>query len=385
MLSADDIEELVKWRMGRCYSTPVYDWRSSDVLIDSEQSLKLSKAGGIIIGTDGVKLHPISGRTNFNAETITRIVELRNDLESLAVNLKGSMAIFSAMEDARLFPSIVPIVDDDSTTCFQLSHNRPVKEFRCRDTEMILWPHHGRWRWFKQTEDDQTSWKDRNEAVFWRGQATGSCLELGDVSKPVLSGIRQARPWLKEWLTQHHYGKRNEFDGMWEHYSRLVAVKKFQRLKQFDFKITPMATEDLKCPYLDFMKRMLGQDVVSDRIEPQKYQSTLGSNKYRLVIEGNDCPTSFRADMLSGSLLLMARPAWENELFYGIKENIHYISIRADFSDLDEKFSWCRENDAFCHEIAREARAHAQKYFCKDVELKVQKRILERLSENSSD
>jgi hypothetical protein len=384
MLSSDNIEELVKWRMGRCYLTPVYDWRSSDVLVDSIQSLQLSKAGGIIIGPDGVKVYPVPGRPNFDAETISRVAELRNDLEPLSRNLQGSMAIFAAMEDARLFPSIVPMLIDDTRTCFQLSHNRPVDQLWRRETEMIIWPHFGRWRWFQQTEEEQTAWKDRKEAIFWRGQATGSCLELGDVSKPVLTGIRKTMPWLRYWLEQHHHGRLNEFEEMWCHYARLVAVHKFQGSKHFDFKITPMKTDELKSSHLDFLKGMLGQGVISDRIEPKKYQRTLGLNKYRLVIEGNDCPSSFRADMLSGSLLLMARPIWENELFYGIKENEHYIPIRADFSDLEEKFDWCRENDAICREVAREARAHAKRYFNKEVEVKVQMRILERLSENFS-
>lgn len=384
MLSTYEIEEIVKWRMGRCYSSPVYDWRSPHVLVESEQSLSSSMAGGLVIGPDGVKVHSIPGRSNFSAETILRIAELRNDLESLSLDLRGSIAIFAAMEDARLFPSIVPMLLDASKTCFQLSHNRLVNQFGCRETEIILWPIFGNWRWFQQTNQQQMSWKDRDEAIFWRGQATGSCLELGIASRPLLAGIRQARPRLRNWLEQHHYGKLNEFETMSSHYSRLVAIRKFKGMNPFDFKITPLPQDTIESPHLDFLKRMIGRDVISDRIEPKMYQSILGRNKYRLVIGGNDWPTSFRDDMLSGSLLLMAQPVWENELFYGIKENVHYIPIRADFSDLEEKFSWCRENDAFCQEIAREARAHAQKFFRKEVELAVQRRILEVLSQNLS-
>jgi hypothetical protein len=381
MLSDDEIEAIVKWRMGRCYASDVHDWRSPDLLPDSEESLGFAKAGGLTINSGNVAIEPIPQRSQYRAESIRRIAELKSDLISLNTASVDSLALFAAMEDARVFSSITPARPDATAVCFQLSHNRLVDPFWRQDTEMILWPYSGRWKWFQQRQEDTLDWNSRQELVFWRGQTTGSCLELDRDSRPHLAGIRTPRPWLKWWLEQHAAGKLDEFDSMFRCYARLAGAERARLTKDIDIKLTPSPGDSRESCYVEFLRRALGADAIADRLDPKEYRSKLRTTKYRIAIEGNDCASSFRDDLLSGSLLLMARPTWENELLYGITENVHYIPLRADFADLEEKLAWCRDNDRLCRDIAGTARVHALKFFCKDVEYSVQARILRYLAD----
>ena len=106
-------------------------------------------------------------------------------------------------------------------------------------------------------------------------------------------------------------------------------------------------------------------------------------SKVRLAIPGNDCPTSLKSDLLSDSVVLMPRPFHENCWFYGLEPGRHYVEVRRDMSDLEEKLEWCRNNDALCREIALEGQRYAAVSFNPAVEAEVQRRVLMQISKNT--
>lgn len=59
--------------------------------------------------------------------------------------------------------------------------------------------------------------------------------------------------------------------------------------------------------------------------------------------------------MLSGSVLLKVGSVWEQWYYDKLKEWIHYVPVKDDFSDLNEKIQWCIDNDDMCKNISENA------------------------------
>jgi hypothetical protein len=86
-------------------------------------------------------------------------------------------------------------------------------------------------------------------------------------------------------------------------------------------------------------------------------------NKFILSIEGNDVATNLKWIMYSNSLVLMPKPticSWfmEDKLINGK----HYVEIKNDFSDLEEKYDWCLNHDSECEQIAKNGTEFAKQF-----------------------
>ena len=78
--------------------------------------------------------------------------------------------------------------------------------------------------------------------------------------------------------------------------------------------------------------------------------------KYILSIDGwtNQWDgTAWR--LYSGSVLLKTKSVWEQWFYKDLKEWVHYVPVKNDFSDLNEQIEWCINNDDKCKEIAENA------------------------------
>jgi hypothetical protein len=60
--------------------------------------------------------------------------------------------------------------------------------------------------------------------------------------------------------------------------------------------------------------------------------------------------------LYSGSVLLKVKSNWQQWYYDELKEWIHYIPIENDFSDLNDKIKWCKNNDDKCKKIVENAR-----------------------------
>ena len=63
--------------------------------------------------------------------------------------------------------------------------------------------------------------------------------------------------------------------------------------------------------------------------------------------------------LYSGSVLLKTKSVWEQWFYKDLKEWVHYVPVKNDFSDLNEQIEWCINNDDKCKEIAENARKFA--------------------------
>jgi len=99
----------------------------------------------------------------------------------------------------------------------------------------------------------------------------------------------------------------------------------------------------LESPYL-YSTQMIKKVIPVD--EMLKY-------KYLPVIDGNDKSSSLGWVMASNSVPLMPEPrfhSWVCEPW--LKAGEHYVVLKDDYSDFEEKLQWCRDNDDKCKEIA---------------------------------
>jgi protein glucosyltransferase len=70
--------------------------------------------------------------------------------------------------------------------------------------------------------------------------------------------------------------------------------------------------------------------------------------------------------MQSGSVLLLVETDIEEWFYSDIKPWVHYVPVKADFSDLFEKIDWLRKNDEEAQRIVKRAEVFSRYHFSKD-------------------
>lgn len=106
----------------------------------------------------------------------------------------------------------------------------------------------------------------------------------------------------------------------------------------------------------------------------KKRKSIKEQLKYKFIIsvEGNDFATNLSWILLSNSTVIMPKPTvltWkiESELV----PYVHYIPVKNDFSDLEEKFNWCLNNLDKCEKIAIYSKLYVLQFFDNEKEDKI--------------
>jgi len=146
---------------------------------------------------------------------------------------------------------------------------------------------------------------------------------------------------------------------------RDLFVEKFQhhKNKNIDIKYSVLTQENKsEIPFI------LNKLSIEDQLK----------NKFILSIEGNDVATNLKWLMYSNSLVLMPKPTictWfmEDKLI----NKKHYIEIKDDFSDLEEKYNWCCNNLDKCKEIILNAKKYVKQFLNEENEKTITKKILE--------
>ncbi len=85
--------------------------------------------------------------------------------------------------------------------------------------------------------------------------------------------------------------------------------------------------------------------------------------KFILSLEGNDVATNLKWIMSSSSLAVMPRPKYETWFMEGaLVPNHHYVLIKDDYSDLEERLKYYIENTAKALEIVRNANEYVNQF-----------------------
>ena len=81
-------------------------------------------------------------------------------------------------------------------------------------------------------------------------------------------------------------------------------------------------------------------------------------HKYVICIDGNDKSSSLNWILYSNSIPIMPKPRFHSWLCEPwLKDGVHYIEVKDDFSDLVQKIEWCKSHDEECKTISINGKA----------------------------
>jgi hypothetical protein len=151
------------------------------------------------------------------------------------------------------------------------------------------------------------------------------------------------------------------------HGLRRLAVKKFQN--------HPNQNIDIKYNALVQGINNDNNEYILGDHKPLKQQLDY---KFLLSIEGNDVASNLKWMLLSNSVVLMPVPkicSWFME--DKLQPFIHYVPVNDDFSDLENKYNWCLNNDSLCENISRNATQYIEQFMNENKENEITKRVIE--------
>jgi hypothetical protein len=107
-------------------------------------------------------------------------------------------------------------------------------------------------------------------------------------------------------------------------------------------------------------------------------------NRYVISIEGNDVATNLKWIFASQSLCIMPRPKYETWFMEGtLVPGIHYVEVRPDFADLDEKVAYYENHPDEAEAIIDAANRHCRQFTKKSSEDLISVLVLQKYFELS--
>ena len=128
-----------------------------------------------------------------------------------------------------------------------------------------------------------------------------------------------------------------------------------------------------------FSKICQNQHTYSDYVKGSCDITTFLKYKYILSIEGNDKDSGINWKLNSNSLVLMTKPrvcSWLMETT--LIPDYHYIILKDDFSDLEEKVNWCNNNPHICKSIINNANKFMSQFKDETIENKIEEAVINK-------
>ena len=105
--------------------------------------------------------------------------------------------------------------------------------------------------------------------------------------------------------------------------------------------------------------------------------------KFILSVEGNDVASGLKWQLYSNSVVIMVKPtcvswAMEDKLV----PFVHYIPVKNDYSDLEEKFKWGLNHESECIAISKAAKAFIEQFLNEANEQEIHRCIIKRYIQN---
>lgn len=101
--------------------------------------------------------------------------------------------------------------------------------------------------------------------------------------------------------------------------------------------------------------------------------------KYILALEGNDVATNLKWIMSSNSIAIMPQPQFETWFMEGLlAPDHHYISVKDDFSDLDEKINYYNTHTSEALNIIKNAQEWVKQFQNSKIERLLNLQVIEK-------
>ena len=134
---------------------------------------------------------------------------------------------------------------------------------------------------------------------------------------------------------------------------------------------------------IKFVNMCQGVDAKKFIIVPRLSMRELLEHKFILSIEGNDVASDLKWLLYSNSVVFMCRPtkcSWAMEDL--LIPFVHYVPIKNDYSDLDEKYNWAINNLKKCNEIAQNGKRFIHHFLNEHNEMEITKHVIIRYMKN---
>ena len=107
--------------------------------------------------------------------------------------------------------------------------------------------------------------------------------------------------------------------------------------------------------------------------------------KFILAIEGNDVASNLKWVMSSNSIAFMTKPKYETWFMEGsLIPNYHYVLLKDDYSDLEEKIEYYSKNIEESLQIIKNANAYTEQFKDKEREDIISLLVLNKYFEKSN-
>ncbi|KAI8613292.1 glycosyl transferase family 90-domain-containing protein [Chytriomyces sp. MP71] len=207
--------------------------------------------------------------------------------------------------------------------------------------EDIALPLHYHTEAMKKPVKDLVPWEEKQNVLFWRGSTTGGSVRKGTPWSQY--GRFRLMEWAREWGVRN---PRRVFDASKEsptvpHPAVSVDVG-FSGIVQWDDET-----------YWNVFDKYGLKGIV--------YMNQTMRFKYLLVVDGNTWPSRLQEYLQSNSVVLYN--GLFQDLYIGqLVPWVHYVPIRMDYSDLEDKLEWLVANDDKAKQIAINAQNLAKRW-----------------------
>lgn len=132
-----------------------------------------------------------------------------------------------------------------------------------------------------------------------------------------------------------------------------------------------------------FSSIVQGRDDYKKYVKEERSITYFLKHKYIISVEGNDKDTGINWKLNSNSLVLMARPrvaSWLMETT--LIPDYHYVLLKDDFSDLEERLRWCKYNQDRCKEIISNANKFMKQFADSKAEERLEDAVINKYVHN---
>ena len=132
------------------------------------------------------------------------------------------------------------------------------------------------------------------------------------------------------------------------------------------------------------MKTKQGLVVKKPLDEPIGFLSYNDQSKYCFILhlDGHVGAVRLGTELAMASVVLIPDSKYKLWFQFMLKPWIHYVPLKQDVSDMDEKYNWCLNNMTKCKTIAQNARTFYEQYLSRDYILDFWQATLQQIHQN---
>jgi hypothetical protein len=191
--------------------------------------------------------------------------------------------------------------------------------------DLFFWRQRGYVKQRQRFDEAWVPWKDRTTRAFWRGSTTGS-------AKLTAASISNL-PRYQLCAAANSSSLKDVLDAKLTGVVQANSPDEAERIKLL---LENQGLFSKPVPEVDFIKY-----------------------RFQVDIDGNQNSWSLLPKLLMGSCVLKVVSSWRQWYYGDLRPWEHYVSVRNDLSDLEEKVAWCMSNDGHAEEIAVNGRKYA--------------------------